>query len=234
MTEMPPPRPRDPAGHDAKIRVMVVDDSAVTRGLIAKVLSTNPLIEIVASVGDGQMALNSLARHDVDVIVLDIEMPVMDGLTALPLILEQNPTVKVIVSSTLSQRNARISMDALQRGASDYLEKPRSRGDLSSPQGYGGQLLERVIALAQSRRGGFGFSTSASAAQPVDQTRPAPPTPPSGTAPSSPRNPASASFPLCQTAAIRVYPITSPFHPAPHASASPCSAPPIRRLRACR
>jgi two-component system chemotaxis response regulator CheB len=86
-----------------RYRVLLVDDSAVIRGIIRKVLTTDPEIEIVNSVGDGQRAVEAVKRDAVDVVVLDIEMPVMDGLTALPRLLEVDPTLKIIMASTLTQ-----------------------------------------------------------------------------------------------------------------------------------
>lgn len=88
---------------------MVVDDSAVIRGLITRMLEGDDDINVVASVGNGQLAVNQLERSKghIDVIILDIEMPVMDGLTALPLLLKTDPNIKVIMASTLTKRNAR-------------------------------------------------------------------------------------------------------------------------------
>ena len=108
-------------------RVMVVDDSAVIRGLLTRFLEADPEISVVVSVSNGQMALNALDRHDVEIIVLDIEMPVMDGLTALPLLLEKKPGVQVLMASTLTHRNAAISLRALAMGAADYVAKPSHR-----------------------------------------------------------------------------------------------------------
>ena len=85
MTPNLSPRPALPDS----VRVMVVDDSAVIRGLIARVLEGEPDIEVAVTVSDGRQAVAALARHPVDVIVLDIEMPQMDGLTAIPLLLAQ-------------------------------------------------------------------------------------------------------------------------------------------------
>ena len=76
---------------DGLIRVMVVDDSAVVRGLITRVLEADSEIEVVASVNNGEIAVKTLSRDEVDVIILDIEMPVMDGLTALPKLLKIIP-----------------------------------------------------------------------------------------------------------------------------------------------
>ncbi|MFT5439042.1 MAG: two-component system chemotaxis response regulator CheB, partial [Alphaproteobacteria bacterium] len=77
---------------DAPCRVMVVDDSAVIRGYIRRLLQETDGIEVVASAGNGQAAIDSLRKNSVDVIVLDIEMPVLDGLSALPKLLEIDPT----------------------------------------------------------------------------------------------------------------------------------------------
>ena len=80
---------------------MVVDDSAVIRGLITRMLEGDSELTVTASVGNGQLAVNQLTRNpgEIDVVILDIEMPVMDGLTALPLLLKADPNVKVIMAS---------------------------------------------------------------------------------------------------------------------------------------
>ena len=84
--------------------VMVVDDSAVIRGFFRRALESDPSVKVIASAGNGQYALDNMGRHDdIDVIVLDIEMPVMDGLTALPKLLAIDPTVKVVMASTLTE-----------------------------------------------------------------------------------------------------------------------------------
>ena len=136
-------------------RVMVVDDSAVIRGLLTRALEGDPEIRVVASVGDGQMAINSLQRNTVDVIVLDVEMPVMDGLTAIPKLLGVCPSVKIIMASTLTIRNADISMRALQAGAADYIPKPTSTREISGADVFKRELVSKVKALgANARRGG--------------------------------------------------------------------------------
>ena len=107
------------------IKVMVVDDSAVVRGLVTRTLQEDPDIEVVASASNGRMALMQLERKpEVEIVILDIEMPVMDGLTALPLLIAQRPGLKVIMASTLTLRNADISLQALHAGAVDYITKP--------------------------------------------------------------------------------------------------------------
>lgn len=131
----------------SKIRVMLVDDSAVIRGLIDRALRPDPAIEIVASAGDGQAALAMLARYPADVIILDIEMPVMDGITALPKLLALSPKSRIIMASTLTQRNAEISLRALQLGAADYIPKPSTK-ELGQVTEFYRDLLAKIHALA--------------------------------------------------------------------------------------
>lgn len=126
---------------------MVVDDSAIVRGLIVQRLDAEPDIAVVARAAHGESALAELDRTPVDVIVLDIEMPVMDGLTALPLILRKRPEVRVVMASTLTRRNARISLEALQAGAHDYVPKPET-GGLVGAEAFGRELVAKVRALA--------------------------------------------------------------------------------------
>ena len=119
------------AAADGPIRVMIVDDSAVVRGFTARILESAPDITVAASVNNGEMAVNRAARESFDVIILDIEMPVMDGLTALPKLIAAQPNVKIVMSSTLTQKNASVSIEALSKGASDYIPKCPS-GDFMS------------------------------------------------------------------------------------------------------
>ena len=92
---------------------MVVDDSAVARGFLRRWIEVEPGIEIVASLRTGREALDHFERADPDVVVLDIEMPDMDGITALPLLLAKKPGLAVIMASTLTRRNAEVTMKAL-------------------------------------------------------------------------------------------------------------------------
>ncbi len=151
---MPPDAGRlSAASTDTAIRVMVVDDSAVVRGLITRMLEEDPAIAVVASVANGQMALSALERQAVDVAILDVEMPVMDGLTALPHMLRIAPGLQVIMASTLTLRNADISLKALQAGAADYIPKPTSSRDISGGAGdFRRELVEKVRALGANRR----------------------------------------------------------------------------------
>ena len=121
----PLPRPRG----EAPIRVMIVDDAVVVRGLLARWLEEAGGFEIVASHRTGRLAVDDMERADPDVVILDIEMPDIDGLQALPLILRKKRDCAVIMSSTLTRRNAEISLRCLTLGALDYVPKPERDGD---------------------------------------------------------------------------------------------------------
>ncbi|MFD2207985.1 protein-glutamate methylesterase/protein-glutamine glutaminase [Kiloniella antarctica] len=139
---------------DNAYRIMVVDDSAVIRGLLTRILESDPSVTVVESVPNGEIAIKRLAIHDIDVIVLDIEMPVMDGLTALPKLLAVKPDVQIIMASTLTRKNAEISLRAMRLGAADYIPKPTSSGELTKASDFKHELVEKVKALGQVARSG--------------------------------------------------------------------------------
>jgi two-component system, chemotaxis family, protein-glutamate methylesterase/glutaminase len=129
------------------IRVMLVDDSAVVRGLFDRELRADGAIEVVASASNGEIAISMLKKTNVDVILLDVEMPVMDGLTALPKLLEISPKSRIIMASTLTKRNAEISIRAMQMGASDYISKPSTR-EVGEVGEFYRSLIAKIKALA--------------------------------------------------------------------------------------
>ena len=124
------------------IAVMVVDDSAIVRGLITRTLKSDSRIDVVASCSNGEMAVTQAARRSLDVIILDIEMPVMDGLTALPKLQQANPGARIIMASTLTQRNAAISLRAMALGAADYIAKPTT-DRLNASEEFHRDLIQR-------------------------------------------------------------------------------------------
>ena len=132
-------------------RVIVCDDSLTIRGAIARMLDADPGIQVVARVSNGQAALDEVKRTPADVMVLDIEMPVMDGMTALPLLLRADPGLRVIMASTLTTRGADIAMRALRLGAADYVPKPSSIGAVND-ETFRRELVEKVKGLARLRR----------------------------------------------------------------------------------
>ncbi len=144
------------AATDDPYRVLVVDDSAIIRGLLARALEADPAIKVVETVSNGQLAVAAAKRHSPDVIVLDIDMPVMDGITALPLLIAADPGVKVIMASTLTLRNADISFRALALGAADYIPKPSSAGDISGGFDFKRELVAKVKGLGAAARAGRG------------------------------------------------------------------------------
>jgi len=111
----------------APIRIMLVDDSAVVRSMIARALQHDARFELVASATDGKMAIETAGRVKPDVILLDIEMPEMDGLTALPKLLQVSPRSKVMIVFAMSDKHADIAMQALQLGAIDIMTKPNTQ-----------------------------------------------------------------------------------------------------------
>ncbi|MFA5265034.1 MAG: chemotaxis response regulator protein-glutamate methylesterase [Opitutaceae bacterium] len=133
-----------------KIRVFVVDDSAVVRRMVADALSADPDIEVVGTAMDPYIARNKLKDLQPDVMTLDIEMPRMDGLTFLQLIMDHRP-MPVIIMSSLSQKGSQTALEALRMGAVEVLGKP---GDSTSFGALGPQLIEKVkaAAIAKVRR----------------------------------------------------------------------------------
>lgn len=129
------------------IRVMLVDDSAVVRGLFDRELRADGAIEVVASVSNGEMAISTLKKTAVDVMLLDVEMPVMDGMIALPKLLEISPKTRIIMASTLTKRNAEISLRAMQMGAADFIAKPSTR-DVGEVGEFYRSLIAKIKALA--------------------------------------------------------------------------------------
>ena len=136
------------------IGVMVVDDSVVIRGLIGRWVKETPGLRVVATHRNGENAVNDILKSDPDVVVLDIEMPVMDGMAALPKMLSLKPGLTVIMASTLTSRNAEISLQALQLGAKDYIPKPTGNSGITTSVEFRRDLIDKILALggANSRR----------------------------------------------------------------------------------
>lgn len=139
------------------VRVMIVDDSAVIRGVLSRFVESDPGIKVAMMAGNGKLAVSHMAHGPFDVIILDIEMPEMDGLTALPLILKADPHVQVIIASTLSTANAAITLKAFSMGAAECLAKPSSH-ELSGATAFRDGLIAKVKTLgqiAQAKRKGL-------------------------------------------------------------------------------
>jgi two-component system chemotaxis response regulator CheB len=146
--------PDRPPGEFA--RVMICDDSAAIRGAIGRILEQDARLLVVARVGHGRAALDELQRRRggaemPDVLVLDIEMPVMDGLTALPQLLQAAPGLRVLMASTLTARGADVALQALRLGAADCILKPGSASGIDAG-GFAAELIAKVTGLARLRR----------------------------------------------------------------------------------
>lgn len=142
---MSPPR-------EGPLRVMVVDDSVVIRGLISRWIGAEPDMEVAASLRTGLDAVNQLERINPDVAVLDIEMPELDGLSALPQLLAKKRDLIIIMASTLTRRNAEISFKALSLGASDYIPKPESTREASAADIFHYDLIQKIRHLGAKLR----------------------------------------------------------------------------------
>lgn len=135
------------------IRVLLVDDSAVIRGALGRIVDAEPDLTVVTTAPNGRVALDALRHVRADVVLLDIEMPEMDGLTALPLILERHPDTRVIMASSLTQRGAEITMQAMALGASDFIAKPAARSGTAALAAVSQEIASKVRAIGRAARG---------------------------------------------------------------------------------
>ncbi|MEI4509092.1 chemotaxis-specific protein-glutamate methyltransferase CheB [Sphingopyxis sp. CCNWLW253] len=138
----------DPEPTARTVRVMLVDDSLVVRSILERIVDQRPGLKICASVASAHDALEYLAREPVDVVVLDIEMPGMNGIDALPHILERAEKARVLILSSNCVEGGPAAIDALALGASDTLAKP-GRGSFSGR--FAEVLTERIITLGHQR-----------------------------------------------------------------------------------
>ena len=158
---------------------MVVDDSVVIRGLISRWIASEPDMVVAASLRTGLDAVNQLERVNPDVAVLDIEMPELDGISALPQLLAKKRNLIIIMASTLTRRNAEISFKALSLGASDYIPKPESTREASAADTFHHDLIQKIRSLGAKVRRTAPATSSPTLAPALDRareplTRPAP------------------------------------------------------------
>ena len=145
LAPAPPPVP------DA-LRVMIVDDAVVVRGLVSRWIDAEPDLKMVASLRTGREAVEQVLRHNPDVVLLDIEMPDLDGIEALPLLLEKKRDLIVIMASTLTRRHAEVSLKALSLGAADYVPKPATNREITTSASFRRDLIEKIRQLGARRR----------------------------------------------------------------------------------
>jgi two-component system, chemotaxis family, protein-glutamate methylesterase/glutaminase len=162
-------RPREDR-RAATVRVMIVDDSLIVRSVLSRALASAPDIEIVAKTGSAELALAQLAKASADVILLDLEMPGMGGLEALPRILAADRHAQVLVVSSLTETGAEHTLAALSMGAADTMLKPRS-GEFDD--NYRDALVAKVRALGTADKAHRSHSAPAWQAPPAPRSRPA-------------------------------------------------------------
>src|SRR5450755_867244 len=160
------------------LRVMVVDDSVVIRGLISRWIAAEPDMVVAASLRTGLDAVNQIERVNPDVAVLDIEMPELDGISALPLLLAKKRNLIIIMASTLTRRNAEISFKALSLGASDYIPKPESTREPTAAETFRHDLIQKIRSLGAKVRRTVPVSPSPPLAPVLDRPREPLPRPP--------------------------------------------------------
>jgi len=131
-----------------KIRVLVVDDSVVIRRLVTDALASDPDIEIAGIAANGRIALDKIPQVNPDIVTLDVEMPEMDGLTTLKELRKTYRKLPVIMFSTLTERGAATTLDALSLGASDYVTKPSNVGSVTAgKERVREELIPKIRAL---------------------------------------------------------------------------------------
>lgn len=153
------------------IRVLVVDDSTVIRRLVTDILRDDPEIEVVGTAHNGRVALTQVAELKPDVVTMDVEMPEMNGIEAVRELRRTNPRLPIVMFSTITERGAAATLDALAAGASDYVTKPAKVASIDEARSHvQDQLVPKVKALAMRQRISRG---TVGATPPPPQPRPA-------------------------------------------------------------
>ena len=133
-----------------KIRVLVVDDSFVVRRVVSDVINEDPELEVAGVAINGKMALAKVAELNPAVVTLDVEMPEMDGIQTLTALRKTHPRLPIIMFSTVTERGARVTLEALANGAQDYVTKPTASANLAAAkEEVREQLLPRIKAFCR-------------------------------------------------------------------------------------
>jgi two-component system chemotaxis response regulator CheB len=134
------------------IRVLVCDDSVVVRSVLERMLRADASIRVAGKVTNGREAITAVQAGGIDVVVLDVEMPVMDGLAALPRLLAADHAVKVLMVSAMTRKGGAIALESLRLGASDFIAKPTSVGEVATDGGFRSELIAKVLGLGRQSR----------------------------------------------------------------------------------
>ncbi len=136
-------------GPERRTRILIVDDSAVMRSLLRAVVSSDESLEVFGTATNGQLGLQAIDSLHPDLVLMDVEMPVMDGLATLKALRTRSHQPPVILCSSLTQRGARVTIEALALGASDYIAKPAGFGNREAAiQALAQELIPKIKALA--------------------------------------------------------------------------------------
>ena len=133
------------------IRVMIVDDAVVARSIVTRWVEAELDMKVAASLRTGREALDNLEAADPDVVLLDVEMPELDGIAALPLLLGKKRDLVIIMVSTLTRRSAELSLRALALGATDYVPKPETTYEAMTSTAFRRELIDKVRGLGRKR-----------------------------------------------------------------------------------
>lgn len=135
------------------VKVLVVDDSSVARRFVCSAIEETEELQVVGRASNGQEALEFMAKLHPDIITLDVEMPIMDGIATLEHIRRRDRTIPVIMFSTLTERGARTTLEALSRGANDYIAKPSSLGGTrSAPEEVKQEIISKIMAHTRHQK----------------------------------------------------------------------------------
>jgi two-component system chemotaxis response regulator CheB len=190
------------------VKVLVVDDSGFFRRRVSEILSADPNIQVVGTATNGKEAIDQALALKPDVITMDYEMPMMDGITAVRHIMQRCPT-PVLMFSSLTHEGARVTLDALDAGAVDFL--PKNFEDISrNPEKVKQLLCEKILSISRSNRRANTYSAPAPVAAPAPA-----PSSVSSYGSSVPARPAAAPIPARSYAPTSAPTSTGPSSPAP-------------------
>lgn len=135
-----------------EIRVMLVDDATVVRSLLSRWVEETPGLRLVAAAKNGREAVERLDHARPDIVVLDVEMPELDGISTLPKLLQRRRDLSVIMASALTRDHAEVTLKALALGAADYIPKPAAEGGLMTQASFQRELIDKIRALGARRK----------------------------------------------------------------------------------